>query len=1105
MPADDFSDDDMFDGITEEDLQQAEFQASQQIQQRIPQPRAQTTARQPVAPHNTYQRQLQEARVRAVAAPTSVAAAASTNTFQQNGRAPPQSHVPAKRPAPAAEVQRYAAAATRASPGLGIGSMQPVLGRLPGTKRVQPPFKPPFKKPKTEPMANHMPLHIPPPPPAPGPHRDGADAQNQKRGTVDDPIDDLDDEFWANVDVEAEELIATQQVRNGPAGRTEYSASPEKREPAPVQTRAPIQQPASTSKRPDNAEERRIAAAEATARAKAEREAAELKKQLQEVQKQLWTKQGEDKMLRQRLQKAEADKSLLEKEKERMRVAHQEEVRKVNSQKDEDMKRMHDIAQFKAMEAETSRRTPQWPMRRPGSVHRSGSQFRTPQIIGLKTPTKSAERRRQEIDRKLSQDSPTRGSRMVEKPLPPAFPGFDNSFMVPALPRNKGKAPAAAAAPMPRREHVVIPETPRAGESIAFDDYAFEPLADALSSPPRVSRIQTPKTTPRRANAAEPIAPDIVAAPATTPAAWKLWARQVYAVRCSNFVGDILSFGGPLPTPVLSLPRSQLLSAKLEPAPTIPAHPLVIHRLIDLRLPDEAHSQVRMLWDRAMERLLEVCSDAGRNLTDAFFVHPDPETLEASSNVVDEAERIFWSYQDQIDEAMLHVLQSLAALLRILVCILLRLCMLDALQDVLLLLSRMMMSSRNFVHAVLLSESPLRQLAMSLDDFTSEPTSQDFRIAALLQPPPFSKMLIEVVRKTYAAPLRVSHQPSAPSAQAPPEVGKGKGKQRALEEGEEQEEEVWDVGAGSREECLAAVAACLQCLSLSDPQARSGLITFIEEPGMVMTYIHPKTSPELQQAMLQILLPFAAAQYEWMNVLACDFPEDLPGSLKPMRDRMKTPLVDNVGKQLWDGNDWSWEDNHRFHCSALIFFSQLLIYHGDSARTFLGASKQLLAAVIRTTHRDSAAMWLQPDLVDKTDDQELGRAADRICMNLQFICLLCVTPKSPIDLAAQIRDFELRSDFCKGLKHLFNVAFGRIACVASPDYLNQPEREDFVAVRSKLDQAYALANDILDSMLTPDEVGQLYQQMGAIVYEAEEGADDDETQTQDEEDMPDME
>ncbi|KAE8225540.1 hypothetical protein CF319_g1726 [Tilletia indica] len=1093
MPADDFSDDDMFDGITEEDLQLAEFQASQQLQ-RIP-PKAQTSARPSAAPQNPYQRHIQQAQGRAVAAPKTAAAA---GTYKENGRAPMPSVVPAKRPAPAAEAQRHAP--RRASPGLGIGSLQPALGRLPGTKRVQPPFKPPFKKPKTEPMPNQ----VPPPLPPPLPQRGGAN--DHKRGTFNDPIDDIDDddEFWANVDVEAEELIATQQVRSGPAARSEYSASPEKQQPAPVKTSAHAPQPDRMRSRVEDEESRRIAAEEAAAREKAEEEAQKLKKQLQELQMQLWTKQGEDKMLRQRLQKAEADKSSLEKEKERMRVAHQEEVRKVNSQKDEDMKRMHDIAQFRAMEAETSRRTPQWPMRRPGSVHRSGSQFRTPQIVGLKTPTKSAEKRKQANDRILSQDSPTRraNANAMTKPLPPVFPGFDNSFIVPALPRNKGKAPAAAPTSSMRREQVIVPETPKQVESMAFDDYAFEPLADALSSPARASRMQTPKTSPRRANAAEPIAPHVTAAPATTPAAWKLWARQVYAVRCSNFVGDILSFGGPLPTPVSSLPRSQLLSARVEPAPTIPAHPLVIHRLIDLRIPEEAHPQVKHLWDRAMERLLEVCSDAGRNLTESFFVHPNPESAESSSNVVDEAERIFWSYQEQIDEAMLHVLQSLAALLRILACILMRLCMLDAVQDVLLLLSRMMLTSRNFVHAVLLPESPLRQLAMTLDDFSDEKTSQDFRIVALLQPPLFPKMLIEIVRKTYAAPLRTSHQPSAPAPKVPQVVGKGKGKQRSSDEGEE--DEVWDMGDASREECLAAVASCLQCLSLSDPQARSGLITFIEEPGMVMTYIHPKSSPDLQEAMLQILLPFAAAQYEWMNVLACDFPADLPGYSKPMRDRMTTPLVDVLGKELGDGHrDWSWEDNHRLHCSAIIFFSQLLIYNGDSARTFLGDSKQLLAAVIRTIHRDSTAMWLQADLVDKTDDQELGRAADRICMNLQFLCLLCVTPTSPIDLAARMRDFEARSELFKGLRQLFNVSFGRISCIASPDYLNQPERDDFVAVRSKLDQAYALANDILDRVLSPDEVIQLYQQMGAIVEEPEDGADD-ETQTQDEEDMPDM-
>ncbi|KAK0535035.1 hypothetical protein OC842_002439 [Tilletia horrida] len=1111
MAADEFDEDDMFDGITEEDLERAEFQASQQLQKPRQPLRANPVPPRPPALQNPYQRQQPPPRARPLPPPPPLVPQQQQQQRQHqqppqhaHGRAPIPPVVPAKRAAPPHDYSQ--APSGRVSPSLGLGALQPALGRLPGTKRVQPPFKPPFKKPKTEPVVPQVSLIPPPQPPSrPNPYAAAIaanKASTMKGASADDPIDDLDDdEFWANVDVEAEELIATQQVRAGPA-RSQSSASPEKRrivksEPNANESRPhpphPPRPSPPTSKVPAarDVEDTRRAEAEAAARAKVEEENTQMKRQLEKMRQELWTKQGEDKMLRQRLQKAEADRIALESEKERMRTAHQEELRRVNSQKDEDLKRMHDVAQFKAMEAETSRRTPQWPIRRPpSSVHRSGSQYRTPQFMGLRTPTKSAEKRRQEQQerRQLSQDSPTRRANAAPKPLPAAFSGFDNSFVVPALPnKSKGKAPAA---PTPAKKEVamIAPNTPIQSESLAaFDDYAFDEMADALSSPPRLGQTQTPRTSPQRAPIQEPIPPDIVSQ-TTTPAAWKLWARQVYAIRCNDFVSDVISFGCALPTPVSSLPRSKLLPVSIMPAPAVPSHPLVIHRLMDINLPEETHQAVKDLWQCALERLLEVCADAGRNLSDSFFVHPSAEALATSANVVDEAERIFWSYQEQIEDAMLHVLQSLAALLRVLSCILLRLCMLDALQDVLLVLSRTMRSNRSFVHAMLLNESPLQALALSFQDFGVQGKEQDFRVNALLKPPAFPRLLIEVVRKTYAVPLRVAHEPSAIENDS-------------ADKGEQPEEEVWDIGEECREEILVAVASCLKCLDLDDPQARLGAIAFVEEPGMVMTYIHPNSPPKLQRVMLEVLLPFTAAQYEWMNVLACDFASDLPGYIRPMRGLVQTPLIDVLGRQLADGNDtWSWEEYHQMHCSILVFFSQLLIHKGDSARTFLGRSKQVLAAVIKSTHRDSTTMWLQPDLVDKTDQYELTRVVDRICINLRFLCLLCLTPTSNIDLANRMREYDSRGSVHKGVRQLFNVAFGRIACIASPDYLNQPDREDFAQIRVKLDHAYDLANDILDKSLTPDEVAALFEQMGKIFWEPEGGLDD-ETQTQEEEDV----
>ncbi|KAL9939508.1 hypothetical protein V8E36_001325 [Tilletia maclaganii] len=1146
MAADEF-DDDFYEGITEEELQHFELKATQQLQ-RAPQQHQQQQQRQqsrPQAQHpnggvapqraapafdNPYEKHLPKA-----AAPVP----ARTNQQQQpqprqqpRPAAAPTTRaplVPAKRPAPfhGDGHQQQSNAVRQSQAAHGIGSMQP---RLPGQKRINPPpFKPPFKKPKTEPTAAHGSLFLPPPPLAqPSAYRTGptiatTNRQQAKGASADDPIDDLDDddEFWANVDVDLEEEIATQQVRRAEsvAGSQAGQLSPEKsasQQPRPnsITERPAVQQPGV----PSDEDARRKADAEARARAKAEEENAKLKARLEQMQRDLWSKQGEDKMLRQRLEKAEADRVTLEKEKERMRSSHQDELRRLNSQKDEDMKRLHDVAQFRAMEAETSRRTPQWPPRRPmpSSVHISGSQYRTPQVIGLRTPTKSAEKRRQEQQERriLSQDSPTRKAQAAGKALPTTFSHFDNSFVVPALPKHRKQNSAAPVAPASKAE-ILAPETPRAQDNPAFDDYAFEPMVDALSSPARASRPETPKTSPRRQAAPEPVAPDLGTSSAS-PATWKLWARQVYTIRCSNFISDMLLVSEAVPSPVPYLPRSQLLATRVEPAPSIPVHPQVIHRLIDLRLPQEAHPQAHELWRQAIERLLEVISDGGRHLREGFFVHPSPETLAADAHVVDEAEHIFWSYQEQIDEAMSHLLHILAGLLRVLGCILARLCMLDALQDVMHLMHRMMASSRGFLHAALLPESPVQGLALILDDPGEDRTSQDFRVASLLQPPPFSSFLIELVRKTHPVPLRVSHSTSAPDSalKALPNHGKANVPVNVLEdEGEDQDEaancaagvideldEIWDIGQEARNEVLAVVAACLRCLSVEDPQTRSNAIAFIEEPGMVMTYIQTTSPPELQEAMMQILLPFSAAQYEWMNVLACNFTDDLPSEFAAMRAGGKgLPLVEMLGKQLSDGHAaWTWEEGHRFHSNALVFLTQLLIHHGDSARTLLSSCPQLVVAIIKTMHRDSSTIWLHIDLVDKTDRAEIERTVDRICMNLQFLCLLSITTTTSVDLAALIRDYEgLRSPF-RGLRNLFNVAIGRIGCLTSPDYLQQPDREDFPGILAKLDQAYALANDILDRILTPEEVDALFEEMGAIIEEPEDGIEDDEeTQTQD--------
>ncbi|KAK0545065.1 hypothetical protein OC845_005294 [Tilletia horrida] len=1065
-----FDDDDLWDSITEEDLVKAEFQATQQLKGKHDGQSSRSSAahqaptRAPQIPPQRNQNHEQQQYLR------------HPPPLQQHNH---RSHISNNSPYSAQRPQshRLETPPARAVPGPSHMLGQSVLGRMPGVKRAPPPetFKPPFKKPKIEPGTTPQPTSS---------QQRQQHQHEQQRAQL----------RTSNQGLRPSALISPEKPQAGFRQNGVHAAVPAI-PPSPPTARLPSQVPSQRHSQLNDqffasqAVNERHTGKDFQALALAEEEKARLLEQLEQVQSQLWAKQGEDKMLRQKLVKAEQAKITAEREADDMRKKHQEELRKVTSQKDEDLKRMHDEAQFR--------------------------------IAGLRTPTKSAERRRQESDRRiLSQDSPTRKARVEQKAMPAgensdsesfsslmvlnlrfiatAFPSFDNSFVVPALPRSKIKGQT----PAPSRGKIKPPETPRGLGSDDFDDLIFD-AGDLLSSPPaQAPRAQAPKdavspaTTPQAERVQPPIA---TTSSPTSPAAWKLWARQTYTVRCNTLISDILSYSSPLPNPVTSLPRSQLLPLKVEPAPSIPPHPLTIHRLMNIRLPADAHPKVRFLWDKAMERLLEMCADAGRNLNDSFFVHPNFDSVDREKDPLNDSERVFWAYQEQIEDAMLHLLQGLAAVFRILTCVLLRLCMLDVLSDILWLLSRTMTTSSNFIHAILLPENPMNLLAMSLDSMPDDASEQGYRVTALLQPPPFAKMLIEAVRKTYKVPLRVAHAPSS-AAQAAAEKASVKGKEKEVPNGraggKQDEDEAWDMGAQSRREVLAAVTACLRCLDLSDPQARIGLVSFVEEPGMVMTYLHANTHPEQAEAMLSILLRFPSAQYEWMNVLACDFAPDLPDYHRPMRDRCKTPLLEVLGAQLAAGNeDWTWEESHLLHSSTIVFLSQLLIYHGDAARTYLGQSKDLLAAIIKTTHRDSTAIWVNADLVDRTDEEELGRAADRICMNLQYLWLLVAPLSSNIQLADLMRNFEGQTPHCRGLRQLFNVAMGRIALVNCPDYL-RADREDFAALRAKLDRAYDMAQNILDCVLTPDENQQLWAQMTAITEDPEEGGDDDETQTQ---------
>lgn len=609
----------------------------------------------------------------------------------------------------------------------------------------------------------------------------------------------------------------------------------------------------------------------------------------------------------------------------------------------------------------------------PSTPHRSGSQaYSSPsRRIGLEdSPSKGREQgRREEL---IAPATITKARGSVQKKVA-AFPSFDNSFTA-ELPMKRTPKPVAS-----RLQDI----SERAGSSQAHDVDMTMIVDD---SPPAKDGDKSLTTVPSATF-------DGKANTIATRQRRYRWAVSALFRRRAALVGLLLAHSSPPPEPPLSLPRSRYVSSSVTALKPLPDHTATIHRVLDVDLPAEVRSELRGRQQVATELLLTTMTDgtSGNGGEHRFtFLDILPDELPADQEALDELDgRDYWDCQEAIDEGMHDLYEDLAVSLRTLLGLYLRLCMMDALQDVMALMTALSVAEPPIINAFMSSELAYEldvpvQASENLADgatvaaATQQQATQQLQRSLKDRPPvptpdQIPACLIECIRKAGGVfPLRITSpesiappetEPLQLASQRPNATQSRKVRAKAKRDNEASLNISWDMGPDQREDVLEAVLSLLEVLvwHIGD-QSGYYLKSIFEAPGTIAVFLDVKRPADTMRRFVRLLTQLVQYSDMWKTLVVCKFDTDLQTGLPPMVYQSRTPLLDLLAKHLVDlRHNQSAFDAHRLHCGINILISQLVIKH-DDALLLARESQSLFAALVQAIHTDTSIIWNEDGL-----------------------------------------------------------------------------------------------------------------------------------------------
>jgi hypothetical protein len=315
--------------------------------------------------------------------------------------------------------------------------------------------------------------------------------------------------------------------------------------------------------------------------------------------------------------------------------------------------------------------------------------------------------------------------------------------------------------------------------------------------------------------------------------------------------------------------------------------------------------------------------------------------------------------------------------------------MMDALQDVMALMTALSVAEPAIINAFMTSELAYE---LEIPAQANEEMADGTSIAAATQQPGTQQRqrtlrdrspvptpdqipacLIECVRKAGGVlPLRITSpesialpesEPLQLASQRPNATQSRKVRAKAKRDNEASLNIAWDMGSDQREDVLEAVLSLLEVFvwHIGD-QSGCYLKSIFEAPGTIAVFLDVKRPAETMQRFIRLLTQLVQYSDMWKTLVVCNFDADLQVGLPALVYQSRTPLLDLLAKHLVDlRHKQSAFDAHRLHCGINIFISQLVIKH-DDALLLARESLSLFAALVQAIHTDTSIIWNEDGL-----------------------------------------------------------------------------------------------------------------------------------------------
>lgn len=303
----------------------------------------------------------------------------------------------------------------------------------------------------------------------------------------------------------------------------------------------------------------------------------------------------------------------------------------------------------------------------------------------------------------------------------------------------------------------------------------------------------------------------------------------------------------------------------------------------------------------------------------------------------------------------------------------------------------------------------------------------------------------------------------------------------------------------------------------------------LSQGDVLASLLESKRDATIIERVLGILTVLLRHESLWRVILACNLDKHRK-SLRPARltaaisagAAEDSALFTVLAKILVDGRlGMSGEGMHAVHCAVINFLLQLVICHPDEALLLVAGSGTILAGLTKCLQLDTDMIWTESALAGyehsaPQDEHEWVQAAKRIEMDVRFLAYVYVCDGDHEhyslgeQLAKKLASYETQL-LLNGIRHYFVVALSRIAYAPEPEWMleegdHSGDEDDsggglegegrarrLESARTALNSVNEAAAELLELILSPDEIESCWEALNDEMDDEEEDDEDEAT------------